>query len=100
TSSTLHVTSPSRAGVRRMQRAFSGFGRRSMKRRIIVIDEGACTGCGLCVTACHEGAIGLENGKARLLRENYCDGLGDCLPACPAGAIAFEEREAPAYDHA
>ena len=55
-----------------------------MKRRIIVIDEGACTGCGLCVTACHEGAIGLENGKARLLRENYCDGLGDCLPACPA----------------
>ena len=61
-----------------------------MKRRIIVIDEGACTGCGLCVTACHEGAIGLENGKARLLRENYCDGLGDCLPACPAGAIAFE----------
>lgn len=66
-----------------------------MKRRIIVIDEGACTGCGLCVTACHEGAIGLENGKARLLRENYCDGLGDCLPACPAGAIAFEEREAP-----
>ena len=71
-----------------------------MKRRIIVIDEGACTGCGLCVTACHEGAIGMVNGKARLLRENYCDGLGDCLPACPAGAIAFEEREAPAYDHA
>ena len=70
-----------------------------MKRRIIVIDEAACTGCGLCVTACHEGAIGLENGKARLLREDYCDGLGDCLPACPVGAIAFEEREAPAYDH-
>lgn len=71
-----------------------------MKRRIIAIDATACTGCGLCVTACHEGAIGLQNGKARLLREDYCDGLGDCLPACPAGAICFEEREAPAYDHA
>lgn len=71
-----------------------------MKRRIIVIDAAACTGCGLCVTACHEDALGLQDGKARLLRENYCDGLGDCLPACPAGAITFTEREAPAYDHA
>ena len=69
-----------------------------MIRKIIRIDEDKCTGCGLCATACHEGAIGMVNGKAKLLRENYCDGFGDCLPACPAGAISFEEREAPAYD--
>ena len=71
-----------------------------MKRRIIHIDESRCDGCGLCAAACHEGAIEMVDGKARLTREDYCDGLGDCLPACPAGAITFEEREAPAYDHA
>ena len=71
-----------------------------MIRKIIKIDEEKCNGCGLCVTACHEGAIGLEKGKARLMKENYCDGLGDCLPACPEGAISFETREAPAYDEA
>ncbi|MDD6049956.1 MAG: 4Fe-4S binding protein [Clostridiales bacterium] len=71
-----------------------------MIRRIITIDEEKCNGCGLCAKACHEGAIGLVEGKARLLREDYCDGLGDCLPACPMNAISFEEREAPAYDEA
>lgn len=69
-----------------------------MIRKIIHIDQNKCTGCGLCAKACHEGAIDMVDGKARLMREHYCDGLGDCLPACPAGAITFEEREAPAYD--
>jgi len=71
-----------------------------MIRRIIKIDESKCNGCTLCAKACHEGAIGMVNGKAKLLREDYCDGLGDCLPACPTGAITFEEREAPAYNEA
>jgi NAD-dependent dihydropyrimidine dehydrogenase PreA subunit len=69
-----------------------------MKRQIIKIDEEKCNGCGLCVSACQEGAIGLKDGKAELLREDYCDGLGNCLPVCPTGAISFEEREAPAFD--
>ena len=71
-----------------------------MIRKIIKIDEEKCNGCGACAAACHEGAIEMVNGKARLTREDYCDGLGDCLPACPVDAIAFEEREAPAYDEA
>lgn len=69
-----------------------------MIRKIIKIDEEKCNGCGACAVACHEGAIDMIDGKAKLVRENYCDGLGDCLPACPVDAISFEEREAPAYD--
>lgn len=71
-----------------------------MIRRIITIDKDKCNGCGLCAAACHEGAIDIVDGKAKLMREDYCDGLGDCLPACPTGAITFEEREAPAYNEA
>ena len=71
-----------------------------MIRKIITINEEKCNGCGLCAEACHEGAIGMVNGKAKLLRDDYCDGLGDCLPACPTGAITFEEREAADYDEA
>lgn len=69
-----------------------------MIRKIIKIDESKCNGCGACATACHEGAIELIDGKAKLTREDYCDGLGDCLPQCPTDAITFEEREAPAYN--
>lgn len=71
-----------------------------MIRKIIKIDAEKCNGCGLCASACHEGAIAMQNGKAVLLHDNYCDGLGDCLPVCPAEAISFEEREAAAYDEA
>ncbi|WP_026511118.1 ATP-binding protein [Butyrivibrio sp. LC3010] len=71
-----------------------------MVRKIIRIDEDKCNGCGLCANACHEGAIEMVNGKAKLVRENFCDGFGDCLPGCPTGAITFEEREAPEYDEA
>ena len=71
-----------------------------MKRRIIKIDESKCNGCGLCAAAGHEGAIGMVDGVAKLLRDDYCDGLGDCLPACPMNAISFEEREALPYDEA
>ena len=65
-----------------------------MKRRIIQIDSNKCNGCGACAAACHEGAIAMVDGKAKLMRDDYCDGLGDCLPACPTGAITFVEREA------
>lgn len=71
-----------------------------MIRKIIKINEEKCSGCGACAAACHEGAISMVDGKAKLLREDYCDGLGDCLPACPTNAITFEEREAPAYNEA
>ena len=71
-----------------------------MVRKIIKIDEEKCNGCSACARACHEGAIEMVEGKAKLTREDYCDGLGDCLPECPCGAITFEEREAPAYDEA
>ena len=75
-------------------------GEDQMIRKIIRIDEEKCNGCGLCAEACHEGAIDIIDGKAKLVRENFCDGFGDCLPNCPTGAITFEEREAPAYDEA
>lgn len=71
-----------------------------MIRKIIEINEEKCNGCGLCAKACHENAIGMVNGKAKLLRDDYCDGLGDCLPTCPTGAITFVEREAAAYEEA
>ena len=71
-----------------------------MLRKIVNINEEKCNGCGSCAAACHEGAIVMIDGKARLIKEDYCDGLGDCLPVCPTGAISFEEREAPAYNEA
>lgn len=71
-----------------------------MIRQIIHIDEEKCNGCGLCAEACHESAIAIIDGKAKLIRDDYCDGMGDCLPNCPTGAISFETREAAAYDEA
>ena len=71
-----------------------------MIRRVIEIDKEKCNGCGICADACHEGAIGMVDGKATLLRDDYCDGLGDCLPTCPTGAITFVEREAALFDKA
>jgi ferredoxin len=83
-----------------MSRNRWNIGGTTMIRRIIEINEEKCNGCGACATACHEGAIGMVNGKAKLMRDDYCDGLGDCLPTCPTGAIKFIEREAAAYDEA
>lgn len=77
---------------------YSQKGRDNMIRKIINIDKDRCNGCGACAKACHEGAIGMVNGKAALLRDDYCDGLGDCLPACPTSAISFENREAASYN--
>jgi ferredoxin len=69
-----------------------------MIRNIIKIDEEKCNGCGLCISACHEGALELIDGKAKLIKESYCDGLGDCLPECPTGAITIEKRDVDEYD--